>query len=257
MILLRSDLLPLVIDRDMRTDYITALESADSGDMAPLTNLFARLERTAILQALSVDADAEISRERTLTSAVIGALAAKFARRKEGQLAELRQVNSVARSLRSAAKASLEESLGEIENLVEEASGTSVREGGSDRDSAHWFKFEVVSSAKEAGKFANLAEDHYFLNCSVRVGRERLIFVVSFHHVGRELSGIMEATAFAKLKLLEESEERESVEERFFLCSVEPFVFTHNTNPSEVTAAFARWLDQALAVALKEFGDRL
>jgi hypothetical protein len=30
-----------------------------------------------------------------------------------------------------------------------------------------------------------------------------------------------------------------------------------NTNPSEVAAAFTRWLDHALAVALKEFGDRL
>jgi hypothetical protein len=38
---------------------------------------------------------------------------------------------------------------------------------------------------------------------------------------------------------------------------MEPFVFTHQTNTNEIRDAFARWLDQALAVAIKEYGDRL
>jgi hypothetical protein len=38
---------------------------------------------------------------------------------------------------------------------------------------------------------------------------------------------------------------------------MEPFVFTHQTEPSEIKDAFDRWLDQALAVAVKEYGDRL
>lgn len=97
MVLLRSDLLPLVIDRDLRVDYINTLESADLGELAPLANVFARLERNAILQALSVDVDAEIARQRSLTAAVISSLADKFARRKEQKIAELRHVNDVAR----------------------------------------------------------------------------------------------------------------------------------------------------------------
>jgi len=96
---------------------------------------------------------------------------------------------------------------------------TSIRDGGPDRENAHWYKFEVVQSAKEAGKFANFAEDHYFIRGSIRVNWERLIFVVSFHHVGREPTGIMEATAFSKLESYEGSEDRESVSERFSLCS--------------------------------------
>ena len=64
LVLLRARLLPLVIDRDLRTEYLQALESADAGDLSPLASLFARLEQAAILQALSVDADAEISHQR-------------------------------------------------------------------------------------------------------------------------------------------------------------------------------------------------
>jgi hypothetical protein len=38
---------------------------------------------------------------------------------------------------------------------------------------------------------------------------------------------------------------------------MEPFVFTHKTNVAEIKDAFGRWLDQALLVAIKEYGDRL
>jgi len=133
----------------------------------------------------------------------------------------------------------------------------SINDGGPDWGNAHWYRFEVVQSAREADKFANFDEDHYFIKGSVRVNRERLIFVVSFHHVGRELTGIMEATGFSKLVSYEDSDDRESVSERFSLCSVEPFVFTHTTKVNEIGDAFNRWLDAALAVAVKEFGDRL
>jgi len=53
------------------------------------------------------------------------------------------------------------------------------------------------------------------------------------------------------------SEDRDSVSERFSLCSVEPFVFTHRTKVNEIEDAFRRWLDAALAVAVKEYGDQL
>jgi Fic family protein len=259
MVLLRADLLPPVLDRDLRVEYIGALESADLGNLAPLATIFARLERAAILQALSVDADAELARQRSLTSAVINSLAYKFAKRKEQKAAELKHVNEVARQLRQQALTALQTSFIEIERTIAEAGPVDsfVRAGGPDQGNAHWYRFEVGTSAKESGKFANLAEDHYFVKATVRANRERLVFVCSFHHVGRELTGVMEATAFARLESFDDSEDREAVAERFFLCSIEPFVFTYNTNPDDIGHAFGAWLDQALAVAVKEYGDRL
>jgi fido (protein-threonine AMPylation protein) len=259
LILLHADLLPLVVDRDLRVEYITALELADQMQLSPLAEMFARLERNAILQALSVDADAEIAHQKSLTSAVIGNLADKFGKRRIQKLAELRQVNSVAIELRAHTRYILEQAFDEIAPTLNEVGEPDIHisDGGPDRDNSHYYRFEVVQSAKEAGKFANFDEAHYFSKSSVRVNRERLIFVVSFHHVGRELTGIMEATAFSKLVSYEDSDDFESVAERFSLCSVEPFVFTQTTKVSEIADAFARWLDAALAIAIKEFGDRL
>lgn len=259
LILLRADLLPLVLDRDLRVEYINALELADQNRLSALAEIFARLERNAILQALSVDADIEISHQRTLTSAVIGSLADKFGKRRVQKLAELRQVNTVALELRAVSRTVLERSFAEIETTLGEVGEPRIfiSDGGPDRGNAHWYRFEVVQSAKEAGKFANLDEDHYFIKASAQVNRERLIFVVSFHHVGRELTGIMEATAFSKLVSYENSDDPDSVSERFSLCSVEPFVFTYRTKVNEIADAFGKWLDAALAVAVKEYGDRL
>jgi len=259
LILLRADLLPLVVDRDLRTDYIKALEMADQAQLSTLAEIFARLERNAILQALSVDADADISRQTSLASAVIGSLADKFGKRRVQKLAELRQVNSVALQLRAKSRAVLEKLFAEFDQTLSDLGEprVAITDGGPDRGNAHWYKFDVARSAKEGGKFANFAEDHYFIKGSIRVNTERLIFVVSFHHVGRELSGIMEATAFSKLESYEDSEDRESVSERFSLCSIEPFVFTHRTRMVEIEDAFSRWLDAALAVSFKEYGDRL
>jgi hypothetical protein len=192
-------------------------------------------------------------------AAVIESLADKFGKRRTQKLATLRQVNLVALELRTRTRALLETSFGEIRATLHEIGDPAIyiTDGGPDRGNAHWYRFEVVQSAHEANKFANFNEDHYFIKGSIQVSRERLIFVVSFPHVGRELTGIMEATAFSKLVSYEDSDDRDSVSERFSLCSVEPFVFTNTTKLPEIEDAFGRWLDAALAVAIKEYGDQL
>lgn len=259
LVLLRSQLLPLVIDRDLRVEYIKALEAADAADLSALASMFARLERAAILQALSVDADAEISRQRTLTSAVIESLAQKFGRRHQTKHAEFKKVNAVAVGLRADARKVLEQAFNQLKGPVSSVAEPQIyfADGGPDRGNAHWYKFEVVKSANEAGKFANFTENHYFVKASIRVERERLVFVTSFHHIGRDLSGIMEAIAFAKLEAFEDSEDRKYASQDFFPCSLEPFVFTYKTTEREIADSFGRWLDAAVAVAFKEYGDRL
>ena len=259
LILLETDLLPLVIDRDLRSEYIDCLEKADFGDLGALASLFARLERNAILQALSIDVDSEISAARSLTSAVIESLAAKFGKRRAVKQAEFRQVNDLAELLRGRTRRQIERAFTQLKDPVSFAGAPEIHvtEGGPDRDNAHWYKFEVVKSGEASGKYVNFNEAHYFLKASMRVGRERLTFVTSFHHVGRELSGIMGVTAFARLESYENSDDRELVSEEFSQASLEPFVITWKTRDKEITSAFERWLDAALAIAIKEFGDRL
>ena len=264
LILIRSELLPLVIDRDLREEYLQALKAADLGQLRNLTTLFARLQRTAILQALSVDADAEIAQERRFTSAAINSLAAKFNKRRENKDAELRRlrgVNDLAVRLRERTCMALEAILNELDKkaISQQFAEPQIHmtKGGPDQENEHWYKHEVNQTANLAGKYVNSDEHHYFVKASMRVNRERLIFVTSFHHVGRELSGFMEATTFAQLKSYEESEDRHEISQDFFPCSLQPFVLTHQMKEDEIESAFDNWLDAAVAVAIKEYGDRL
>ncbi|MCO4098642.1 MAG: Fic family protein [Gemmatimonas sp.] len=257
--LLQHNLLPLVVDRDLRPEYLDALEAADFGDLTALAQLFARLQRNAILQALSIDTSAVPADTRSLSSSVIDSIGAKLAKKQQQKHIEYREVNNLALALRGTARLKVQATLNALKESVAVLAEPDIhiRNGGPDQGNSHWYKFDVIKSSERSGKFVNFTEDHYFLKSTFRLVRERLVFVVSFHHVGRELTGIMEATSFARLESFEGSDDRESIAEEFTPCSLEPFVITWQTEQNEIRAAFERWLDSALAVAIKEFGDRL
>ena len=263
MVLLKRDLLPIVIDRDIRTEYIASLERADVGETSDLIRIFARLERNAILQALSVSPEAEISRQKMLTSAVIQSLADKFNRRKLDRDAELLKVNDQAKELRAIAHSFLAIRMEDFKQGIQGAIAANqsvtcnVMDGGPENDKAHWYRSEVIQTAKAAQQFANFEQNHYFAQGTLRVGSDRMKFIVSFHHVGMMLNGIMEATAFAKLKFDDGPDDEGITGESFINCSVEPFAFTYLTRVSEVQSAFQRWIDASFAIGLKEFGERL
>jgi Fic family protein len=267
MVLLKAGLLPLVVDRGMRTNYIGALESADRGNLENLTNIFGVLEKNAILQALSLDVEAEQRSEKSLTSAVIESLEVKFNKRRQVRRQELLGVNSVAERLRLIGSESVERSLYELIRKVflrDERPEVRVIEGGPDRGNSHWYKFEVtrLNESLTSKKWINFSEGHYFVKAAARYEKTRLVFVLSFHHIGRELTGVMEATAFLLLETFDEAEEDvlirgERVGSDVIPSCLEPFVITWTTESEKVEAAFLRWLDHSLAIALKEWGDKL
>jgi hypothetical protein len=130
-------------------------------------------------------------------------------------------------------------------------------DGGPENDKAHWYRNEVIQTAQAAQQFANFDQNHYFTQGTIKVGSDRLKFIVSFHHVGVVLNGIMEATAFAKMQFSEDPDETHGTAELYRQCSVEPFAFTYLTKVDDVKSAFQGWLDRSLAIGIKEYGDRL
>ena len=263
-VLLRGGFLPLVIDRDRRSEYLSALEMADAGDLEPLVKLFSTLEKNAILQALSLDVEAETQTERTLTSSVIASLEAKFNQRRAAKRQELLRVNDVALQLRTIAHDTIETQLNELADRVfdrDQRPEFFIVEGGPDHNNSHWYKFELTSLNEASNKWINFNEGQYFVKASVRYERVRLVFVVSFHHIGKELTGVMETSSFAQIETYDEAEvnryDAERVGQKTISTSVEPFAVTWNTSAETVRPAFSRWLDASIAIALKEWGDRL
>jgi hypothetical protein len=144
-------------------------------------------------------------------------LAEKFQKRKQAKDEQLRKVNVLALNLGRQTRQYLETNLRSLARAAALIGDPEiyVGEGGPDRGNAHWYRFEVVQSARASNKWVNFTEDHYFVKATIKLTNLRLVFVTSFHHIGRELSGIMEATSFAQLEFYEEGNDR-SVSEQFF-----------------------------------------
>lgn len=263
LVLLKADLLPIVVDRDARTTYLDALEAADAGDITVLARFFAELERGVILQALSIETDDEAARKPSVSSIVIADVAARLRRRRQQAIPELNRVNQVAVGLRSYAAKVVRDVLDELRLSVLDAGGqwgvesVHVDLGGPDRDNEYWYRQDVIRTAKESDTFVNFGQPHYFVKGSFRTGYERLIFVVSFHHVGRALSGVMEATAFAQFTSYESLDSINWTDREFSPCSMSPFVFAYETRVEDIAQSFEEWLDHALAPAIKDWSDRL
>jgi Fic family protein len=54
LVLVKGGLFPLVVTRDDKTSYLDALEAADAGDLKPLVNLIAKLQRAQFTKASAI-----------------------------------------------------------------------------------------------------------------------------------------------------------------------------------------------------------
>ena len=84
----------------------------------------------------------------------------------------------------------------------------------------------------------------------------RLVFVVSLHHVGRQLTGIMAATAFAQIAGRQVAGQEDSEEPGapdLLNCALEAFTFTSEDDAKRVEPRVKDWIEEALGVALRHW----
>ena len=259
--LVKAGYLPVVVSRDDRADYIGALELADAGNLDPLVEFIVRLERRTILQALNEPAPVADS---GLVGQILGHIGDRVRQRHVERLEQLRSVNVVAESLQDTAKTFLQSQSESIRSQLGQA-GLNVYcpvDSGGPCDREHWYHAQVLQTAQHANHWANLNENRYFVKLSVNPDYQsdmpRLVFVVSLHHVGRQLTGIMAATAFAQIARRqaadqEDSEERDTPD--FLNCAVEAFTFTSEDDAKRVEPRFEDWIERALAVGLRHWSQ--
>ena len=259
--LAKEGYLPIVISRDDRKLYIESLELADAGDLNPFVRFIVRLESQMILGAL---VEPEPVADSGKVSHVLDHITGQVRRQRRDRLAQRRSVNDVASSLRDTAITYLESQADPICQQLGEA-GLAVEhaiDSGGPGDREHWYRAQVVQSAQDASHWANLNEDRFFIKLSINPEQQsripRLIFVISLHHVGRQLTGIMAATGFAQIiNVHDYSTEgsEESSDPDFRNCTIEPFTFTWDDNAETVAQRFANWIEATLSIALRHWSE--
>ncbi len=267
MVLIKGDYFPLRVDREDRDEYITALEEADTGDLVTLTNLFAKLQRRDLLTAVSETAKAATEEvtvadpSRSKIDQVASALASRHRAREMEKFEELRKVNDAASWLYNHATDFLEQKLEDV-SWEFERQGLElahwVRSAGPGAAEEDYWWFQIVNTAKRLGHWANRSEARYWVQANVSFEKLRLVYVISLHHVGAPLSGVMAATCFGEVWWYNGDEEPAvGPDKQAVDCSDTAFTFTERDRNDQVLTQFNEWIDESLAVALHVFGAAL
>ena len=263
LVLIKNDLFPLVITRDQRAQYIAALERADDGNLEALARLFADTEKKTILEALSIATDTKPA--VAVVDQIGNAIAEKLRKRKLEKEERLRQVDTVARGLQSVLVDQMRSLAQTVVRKINESAdlhiGIQVLPGGPDQaylenPTEHWYHFQVVKSAQETNHRVNFNEHHFFVRTRLsEEGIPWLTFVTSFHHIGEELSGVMEITSFAEISFPRTEEEAARVDQ--IRCMDKPFTITNRDDPNTLRNRFLGWATECFSVAVKQWGDIL
>lgn len=267
LVLLHGHFLPIVIGRHNREDYIDALEQADAGNLSGLTRLFAELEKKILLRAISIAGKQTLAKdyEVKLVEQVAQSIASRLQQRKNQERTQLRGVNHLAEQLLAKAKTELNQLVEASTQLLNAQNEMSFdappfnkeRDEGGPHVQAreYYYRNQVEHTARDADQWANFNEAHYWLRRSLQCQDSRLTFVVSWHHVGRELTGVMEVTSFGQISY--QSEEANNLTKDFVSCMLNPFTFTWSDHFEGVSNRFQHWLNECFAIALQHWGDTL
>ena len=261
--LVREGFLSVVVSRDDRTAYIEALEKADAGKLAPFIDFLVQLQKNTIQEALAEPNP--IERSHAINQVATG-IARQIQQRNIAEQNRLRSVTEVAQSLRDRAADYLTAQAEQLSQALHETDMPirySLEDGGPGNHEG-WYHTQVVRTAQETGHWANLNEPRFFVKLSLipdGSGRHpALSFVLSLHHTGRQLTGIMAATAFLQVDFYPNytsvnSDTASGV--NYWICLYDAFTFTWENDANSVEPRFFDWIEVALLRALDHWQDFL
>ncbi len=204
---------PIVVDRDLRDQYINALEEADGGELKSLVRLFAMLEKRELEQALSISEDV-----LTETPQPGGVLRAKLllALRERARANRLsvterrRQVIAVGQAMFAKVVRPLVQDLSsELQHILdEELPGSNVRVEISDAEKRHWFKTQIVHIAQQEGYYGDFETAHEWVRLRLErpgdAGTAVNEVVISMHSLGRHFTGVLVLSAYFATRFIDE-----------------------------------------------------
>ncbi len=247
LVFLRAGWFPLVIHRDDRETYISALEAADSGDLSVLLRLFSRVEKRAFNNALSLSESVLLEHDplRQIISAATDRLGA---RRRE----RVRQIQEKAFELAGHLEAVAEEEVrtvgvdlhDKLQHIDQHYFALADR---SNEENDFWFKKQIVDMAKQLGYYADTRTYRSWVRLKIIEDR-RTEIVISFHSLGSAFVGVMAVSAF--LEHRDRNEDGETAMDGPYRLCGEVFQFSHLESGEIVTERFNEWLKEVLLAGL-------
>lgn len=248
LVFIRAGWFPLVVTRDERERYILSLEAADNGDLLQVVRLFAALEKQAFVRALGISAQV-LSHNQP--EQVIGAARELLTQRDKAIRAEWERAKETARRLQQITDDRLKDIAQRLESEVgqffkfKKFSVDTELPGG---DRGHYFRHQIIETARRLRYYANLAEYRGWSRLVLRADSQAEI-LLSFHAAGQEFRGIVAISPCFFRREETEDKEREIVD----LTPLADEIFQVNYRESLLDAEgrFRPWLDEVLTRGLE------
>jgi hypothetical protein len=264
LVLLKHGWFPLVVRDADRWPYLSALEQADAGDLAPLTHFFAAIEEYAFRRAAS------LAPREDGTASVSAAMAEglEYLRQKQSEQAAalLQPAREAVARLAEQAQAALARVVSELDRDLQSINpGYHSSAGASTEDTRLWYAQPISAVAAEEDYYADLPTLSRWLRWRIQEDKEWLL-VVSFHSVGHRFSGVCAASALCFDKYtpqtasgppLEEQEPQPAELSAPRRVHPELFMFEVEEAPDQLSGRFAAWLDNCLAAAVADWRSHL
>jgi Fic family protein len=254
LVFVRAGWFPLVVTRDHRDEYIRSLESGDKGELRAIVDLFVRLQRNALIRALSIS-DAVLRQEEPVHDLISSAAD----RLKERRMAQERQMTDQAfqltYELESVTKDRFDKVVSNLNSELEKVDthyhAISER---SNEDNDYWFRRQIIMQAREHKYFADTRTYRSWVRIRIREERQTEL-VLSFHALGVQFLGVMAVSAF--LEHRERDEDGEINVEGPYGLSREPFQFVHREKRDDVIIRFGEWLNEVLIMGLEQWRKQI
>lgn len=254
LVLIKGGLFPLVVTRDDRTNYLDALEAADDGDLKPLVDMIAKLQRIRFAKATAISeaVQSEKADEREALKGLLEAVNKKADERRKEYAAVQKRAEDIKENIR----VRLEEIRPEISNALQRVvnSGNAIVRVAENETTDHYYRAQIIQNANEhLNYYVNFGQYRSWVSLNMWWERHaRLVFAI--HGIGYEFSGSLICAPFLEFRDKGEDEETRST---LVPLAEEGFIFFYNETKKAVLDRFRPWRKQVIGVALKELTRNL
>lgn len=253
LVLVRAGLFPLVVTRNDKDKYLDALETADKGDLKPLVNLFAALQRAQFRKATALSENI-LSTGADIAS-VMGSLMKAAEKSRATREQEQRKVFEHAKTLEADTASYFEGLVPSLQQVMLRVSAKGAAfVNRSNSETSHFYRAQIIDNARNhLDYYADTASYRSWVTLSM-VWERRVRLVFAFHGIGRPFSGSLVCAPFLEFR---DNDEDDQVHSTIVPVTDEAFVFFYNESLARMRERFGVWRDKVVAIALKQLSESL
>ncbi|MBW4602032.1 MAG: Fic family protein [Calothrix sp. FI2-JRJ7] len=254
LVFIQAGWFPLVITRNVRDEYIDALEAADKGNLSNLVKLFTKLQKKVFTKALSLSKDSFIENE-VLQQAIIAGITRLKARKEKTFTLTQSPLFEVAHKLEDIAEQKFGLVALELNHKLKELEEIYFADAEKSNESNNnLFRQQVIQIASSLEYYADTRTYCSWVRLKIKEDRQAEI-VISFHALGFEFFGLLAASAFIQYRDITEEQEILLISPHV-LCN-EVFQFSHVEQEYSIIQRFNVWLEDVLLVRIDQWRKQL